>query len=58
MSNIMDICNTDEFEFFLIWLVREKGYEDAIFIIDVSCNPHKYDKYYQEYKEVDNGIIK
>ena len=46
---ITDAVNTDIFEFFLIWLVREKGYEDAIFIIDVACNPHKYEEYYQEF---------
>ena len=50
-KNILDIVNTDEFEFFLIWLVDVKGFEDAKFMIDIACNPHKYNKYYQEYKE-------
>ena len=46
---ITDAVNADIFGHFLNWLVDEKGYEDAKFIIDVSCNPHKYEEYYQEF---------
>ena len=49
--NIMNIVNNDEVEFFLTWLVEQKGLEDAKLIIDVACNPQKYNDYYQEYKE-------
>ncbi len=42
--------NSDEFRWFLEWLVDEKdGFDDAKLIIGVSFEPHKYKEYMNEY---------
>ena len=48
--------NSDEFRWFLEWLVDEKdGFDDAKLIIGVSFEPHKYQEYMKEYLKINKG---
>ena len=46
--------NSDEFEFFLIWLVEEKEF-NAKEIIDVVFGSHKYKKEMRRYLDDSKG---
>ena len=48
MNNMIN-PNSEEFHLFLLWLVNDKDYNDASFILDVVYSSHKYKNLMKEY---------
>ena len=62
MANKEIDLNNDDFGFFLQWY-KEKyaeydDFDTAESIIDIVMSPHKYEKYYKEYKLIKYQEIK